>query len=312
MKQYFAFILMILGAFCASSIIPISLLYPGQDPYSLVLVSSIIAALFHVPFIMRNRKFSSLLPEKGDLFFRFSFLGGAFVTIGYALFSSSLILAVNPYLPTVLFELYPLGIILLSSLIIRSEKFDPHTISWLIIGSLGIAIILFGQNITNGSSFQWDKGSVFLSLLAVLFLSFGACFVTLAIKKHRSKSNLQSALTASFYARLGGSAALLPFVFINGFSIDFTNQGILYIFLYGLILLGLTNILYYSAISLSKSSLINTVWYMTPVFGIIWLFTLGESGFNGFIATGATLIIISNIMLNLNANLKKLKDSTKK
>lgn len=300
-KLHIAFLIMLAGALCASSLAPLGLLYDGDSILSFVLASSVVAAIFHLPFVDKKLVLQQSRDKK---FLLFSMLGGAFVTLGYAVFTNAIAVASNPYVPTVIFELYPLGIIILSSFFVWSERIRVNDLIWIAFSSVGVVVVLGGEGGLQEFIYlaNWEA-SARQSVLGVILLSIGATCVTRAIKTRKDES-LVIAFSASLFARIGGVLALLLIVSISGFSLSLDAKNIMLIIIYGCIMLGLTNICYYAAVQLSETGLINTVWYMTPVFGLIWIGILGEGSFNEFIAIGSTFIIVANIMLNLTKEAK--------
>lgn len=295
-RHYVAVLIMMAGAFFASLLSLVSVLSSEIGVFTLLTFSGFLASATHIPFIFRRKKGFRVKRR----FLVLSMLGGVCVSLGYALFTMSVRTSENPLIPTIIFEMYPIGIILLSGLFIKKESFGLSNVFWLLVSAIGVATITL--SISDGVFILDANSSFYLSLIAVALLSIGAVLVSSAFKDR--ESDLYSAILASFYARVGGLLVTAFLMIFEPTSIAVISNSIWYIVLYGFLILGLTNICYYSAIYLSKTHLINNIWYLTPVLGIVWLwmFSLGE--FTQNVAVGATLVITSNLMMNLSRESK--------
>ena len=74
---------------------------------------------------------------------------------------------------------------------------------------------------------------------------------------------------------------------------------VVYAVTYGIVVIGISNILFYISTGMAKSQVIVTIMYFGPVLSIAWLALLGYGEFTPFIAIGGGLIILSNLMLHL-------------
>lgn len=131
-----------------------------------------------------------------------------------------------------------------------------------------------------------------------MLLSFGMTCVSRASQEFDADQGASS--FSSFIARLGGCIGLAPAVLYIGddlFSLSYLE--LQYILFYGIVILTISNIAYYKAISLSDTHLINIVWTLTPLFSIGWLYLLGAGEITTLIGIGAACILFSNLMLNV-------------
>lgn len=295
-RQSVALIIMVLGAFFASFLSLISVLSSEINVFTLVTFSGLVAVLVHIPFILKSEVRGSGGKMYVDhKFFSLSVVGGVFVMIGYAIFIMAIRQSTNPLVPTIIFEAYPLGIILCSNILIKKEVLTRAHLFWLFISGLGILIVMIGSSEYGIMDFYFDQSSL-LSFVGVLLLSIGAVTVSCAFKERRN--NVQRAFLASFYARIGGVFVTALFVPYDPSLISSIVHNIDFIILYGLFIFGLTNICYYGAIHFSDSHLINNVWYITPVLGLFWLWVFGLGSFSFIILLGAILIVLSNYQIN--------------
>ena len=290
-RQYVAVLVMMMGALFASLLSIVSLVSRDVAPFTMLTFSGLLAALVHIPFIYKRK--GGIKDDKN--FVWLSIAGGLLVTLGYAIFTIAIRNADNPFIPTVIFEMYPIGIIILSNFLLNREKISFLNYFWLAISIIGVSFVMI-DNASGNITLQLDQvtGS---SILSVGLLSLGAVVISRAFKGR--ESGLRHAILASFYARLGGIAVTIILALFEGFPIGQVMDGWLYVVLYGVLILGLTNVCYYGAIYLSNTHLINNVWYLTPVLGLIWLWIFSYGQFTNLIAVGATFIITSNLMLNL-------------
>ncbi|MEL6318383.1 MAG: DMT family transporter, partial [Pseudomonadota bacterium] len=237
--------------------------------------------------------------------------GGAVLTWSYVIFAWAIQSAQNAFLPTFAFELYPLGIILFSNLLIRREGVSLVQMLWLSLSIVGL--VLLGLDATRlqlpaveggvlppnaAFSVAAVDASFYLGCFAVVLLAFGMTLVSKAAEGFGVDADASA--FASLLARIGGVAAVGPAaLYLADWSQSLSQADLAAIAVYGLVILTISNIAYYRGVALAQSHLINAIWNIAPVLSVIWLYFLGAGELTTLIGVGAACIIVSNLMLNL-------------
>lgn len=299
-SNHIAILLMLLGALTSSFIAPISKISISISPASLLCFANIVSILAHYLYLLISKnKLNHKIPIQSLLF---SVIGGVCITWSYIVFAHAIQASQNLMLPTITFELYPLGIILFSNIILFREKFHFSNIWWLIVSVFGILMITSNGSIDLSKSMlnavNDSSNKIGLAFLSVILLSLGMTCVSRGGKEYNERE--EKPVYSSMVARIAGAISVLPIVILSDSNLLFEiTTGWKEILFYGVVILTLSNIAYYKAVAMSDSHLINVVWYITPIFSIIWLYILGFGNISVFVGIGAVCIIVSNVMINL-------------
>ena len=141
--------LMILSAVAFSGLAPLSVLTSDLSESGLLFIACIVAALVHLPFL-RWRKLRTEKIKSSHVIEALA--GGAIVTLAYVLFAYAIRLSQNAFLPTLVFELYPLGLLIFSVLLLAPERFSGAQMFWIFTSIIGVfSLTLDRQEI--GSTF---------------------------------------------------------------------------------------------------------------------------------------------------------------
>ncbi|MEM9726405.1 MAG: DMT family transporter, partial [Pseudomonadota bacterium] len=303
-----AIALLLLGALTSSFIAPLSKLTADLSPAVLLTLASALAAVGHLAFVNPLRRAAYWMNRRAV---GVALLGGAVLTWSYVIFAWAIQSAQNAFLPTFAFELYPLGIILFSNLLIRTEGVGLVQALWLSLSVIGL--LLLGLDATRlempggaddaptlEGAFRVATvdSSFYLGCVAVVLLAVGMTLVS----KAAGMFGLEAGASAfsSFVARIGGVLAVGPAaLYLADWSRPLSQVDLVAIAIYGLVILTISNIAYYRGVALAKSHLINAIWNIAPVLSVVWLYLLGAGELTTLIGVGAACIIVSNLMLNL-------------
>ena len=297
-RQTKAVLLLLIGAVTSSFIAPVSRISSEVPPSLLLCLASLVALIGHFAYFRSSIPWRGIRKRKGVLF---AFLGGAVLTWSYVIFAWSIRASANEFVPTVIFELYPFGIILFSNFLLNRESIPRSKLGWLALSLIGVGLVT--SSVGNGSdinAWSWQLESPLVgAMIAVVFLSFGMTCVsrsTREIGKHPD-----APILASLIARMGGVIATLPAIFFIDFAtVPVNMETLVYVLFYGIVILTISNFAYYKAIFIARTHLINVVWYITPVLSILWLSLLGYGQLTNLVGIGAACIIVANLMLNFS------------
>ena len=219
----------------------------------------------------------------------------------------------------IIFEMTPLFLVLLSSLLFRKEKrFIRLTLWSFILFALGLAGFGF---VTIGQSGEFPfgieiSGTVLLgatfALLAAFFNALSPAFsirhAAIAHKKIKETGeNIEEIYCTMFslvIQRLVAGVVLLIIAFY--FREQFTTHILLAGLLAGFFVVSLSGTAVRQANLLTKNLGINALRYTTPIFAILWLLLFRDPIFPqiDFLVIGVTAIIIANLLLTFGSKIR--------
>lgn len=319
-----ALALLFAGMFFSSLIAPISAYSKNYDPFSLIAGATALTAIVHVFVINKKAVFEHLSVMPGVLW---AIFGGAVLMWGHAIFFHSMRETQNAILPTIAFEMYPLGTIILANIIRFRERLSLESYFWIALSVAGVVLISvdltpaelagaiedpLAQVGDDGQGFKFDD-STLVALVAVFLISLGMVSISrsadefIAVRERKGRTeNVErdASLYASMIGSGAGAVALLPGV--GGlFSADYAEPDAVFwlvMVVYGMLVLFLSRVTYYWGIAISKSHLVNIIYNLAPVFSIVFVMLTPEveAQFTYSIGIAAAAILTANLMLNLD------------
>ena len=227
---------------------------------------------------------------------------------------------------TIMFELWPLILIIFTLVLFRSSgRFADTTIAIilpLIMAFVGLVFVTLSQGVWSASSIADSNihalaiGMVLASLAAVcsgglvaLTLRWGAEFrVMLEHSETDVEGSEEAELFGALFIRLVTLAPLLPVHAVIGVGVgdSITSQAVLAGVAGGLIIGAPPAILFRKANLLTTNLGINSIGYATPVFALVWLFLFSRVGVvhPDHLVIGAVAIIAANLLINFQAEIR--------
>jgi len=291
--------LLLVGALTSSFIAPVSRLSEGIQPITLLCFASLIAVIGHCAYLKFDLPWRQIREFKRPAVI--AFLGGAVLTWSYVGFAWSIRESSNEMIPTLTFELYPLGVIVFSNFLLYREKLSRAKLGWLALSVVGVVLVSGGASDSSpDGGWSPDLGTPLLAaILAVSMLSLGMTLVSKSVSELEQFPD--APILASLIARIGGVLTTIPVVIFGYASVSFSFENVSYVLFYGIVILTISNFAYYKGVAISDTHLINVIWYVTPVLSIIWLSLLGYGSITRWVGIGAAFVIAANIMLHLSA-----------
>ena len=219
----------------------------------------------------------------------------------------------------IIYEMAPLFLVLLSSLLFRKEKrFKSLTIWIFILFALGLAGFGF---VTIGQSGEFPFGigingtvllGATLALLAAFCRSLAPAFnirhATMSHQKIKEIGEDVEEIYCTMISRIIQSFVAGIVLFIVAFSLgeQFTTRILLAGFLTGFFIVALGGVAFRQANLLTSNLGINALRYSTLLFSVLWLFLFRDTNFMNldFLIIGATAIIIANFLLTFGSKIR--------
>ena len=328
------------------SLVPLTAYMAGgsEAPFlfnALFRLGSAIACALCLLFFFRaqmKQHFSSVKERKNIFNFLlvFAIIGGF---LEHSLFAWSIQL-MDIAVATILYELWPVAMILLMAWLYRhDEKFQKVTIksiSLVLLGLLGAALAYASQSVdfvAFYSNLSWQTaGGVCLALLAIIAAALSACgfrwgtnvsygtvgnnslelfFSVVAFMLVGLFGALISGIIAVFRLQSGGENIPLDAPIIS-FAGEQTSLAIvaslgiavplMVTVIGGTAAHGFPSITWRAANFAGKNLGINALSYLTPVLGLCWLFLFAATTIPrmDYLAIGTTLIVVANLLLNVD------------
>ena len=219
----------------------------------------------------------------------------------------------------IIFEMTPLFLVLLSSLLFRKEKRFKRLTLWVVIlfalGLTGFGFVVIGQ--TGESPLQFEVSGIvlwgaFLALLAAFFNALSPAFSIrhAAIAHQKIKEvgenieEIYCTMISLIIQRFVAGIVLLIITFSLGEQ--FTTRILWAGLLTGLFVVSLSGTAVRQANLLTNNLGINALRYATPLFAVLWIFLFREPNYMNFnfLVIGATAIISANLLLNFEAEIR--------
>ena len=219
----------------------------------------------------------------------------------------------------IIYEMAPLFLVLLSSRLFRKDKRYKRLTIWVFIlfafGLTGFAFVAFGQSGESSSEIEVSGVVLFgaiLVLLAAFCRSLAPAFnirhATMSHQKIKEVGENIEEIYCTMISRIIQSFVAGIVLFIVAFSLgeQFTTRILLAGFLTGLFIVALGGVAFRQANLLTSNLGINALRYSTLLFSVLWLFLFRDTNFMNldFLIIGATAIIITNLLLNFEAEIR--------
>lgn len=260
---------------------PIKILSGEIPPFLFNFLRFLIAGLFLLPFIMRQKK----VPEKKDLL-KISLLGIVGISL-YGFFAVAGIKLSTATNSAILINSSPLLIAILAPSLVKESMTIKKALG-IILGFIGMFLVISnGFNILDTLKSEYFIGNLLL-FTSALCLTIYAIYNKGLIKKY-------GGLCVTFYAILAGTVALFVFSFLSGQLMQIANislNSFLLMAYVAIITTALTWVIWFNAIN--KKGVINTssFFFLMTLSGIVSSnLVLGEK-LTDFIITGAILILL--------------------
>ena len=233
----------------------------------------------------------------------------------FALFAWS-VKYVDVSVAAVLYEIWPIGIIFLTALLIRNRyaSINITTVLLLVICFVGVAFVISSQSDVTISYGNFDTViGVFLVISAVAVTSlatfgfrWGNDMAEIATVRNLNENhNTLIDLLGVIFSYNISSIIAIPVNFVIGVTsmdISVFDLNALFITIGGIILA-------FSAICLRQANIasqnlgVNAIAYGTPIFSLIWLFALSQANVLrvDYLVIGTAAIAVANLLINFEA-----------
>jgi drug/metabolite transporter (DMT)-like permease len=271
------------------------------DPVIYYAMALVVACAVYQPFLKRGSlKRVKLRKEtvKLILYCGLTYIGAQLVLI-YSLRDTT-----NSYIPTIVYQMYPLWIVGFSFLLkVSSEKLDLRKLILMGLASSGI-LFLYPEN---GSVEFNSLTSLILPLIASASVGLTVSYV--GVLTHHLEENYgidheDSPIISNYCSRIASLIVIAPLaLWILIFENPKTSlESIGIATAYGVFPMAFGAVFYFKGIRLASNSLsIHMISYISFVLAVLWIGLLGMGELTKPILIGASFIIASNILLNLKA-----------
>jgi drug/metabolite transporter (DMT)-like permease len=210
---------------------------------------------------------------------------------------------------TVVYESWPIMAMYITPLLIQKgwETISRKDLVFSLLALAGIGFLMYPE--TRGELFAQGptpKAVYFLvlpllggALMAVASVLKSRVSHMLTDKKHPVASLLN--VQAFFSSGVILLSALFMLVFPDKHDV-FTGKNIAAVVFVGIAIHTAGNVAYTKAILSSAKANIVALWYLMPIFSVLWLWWAGVSAVTPYIVWGAIFILISNLLMTIRAD----------
>ncbi len=237
-------------------------------------------------------------------YINYSLVGG----IGFALSHLLLIYSINNsnnmYLPSIIFQIYPLIVMLfLVKLKMSEETLTLEKYLTLTLAIVGIVILNYDPSIKL-ESFSFT--SIVLPVISASLLAISIVFTIKLSSKMKEENITSYPFLSNFYSKIISLITMIPFMvwYLNtDYSLTFTLMNSTLIVVYGVLVLTIGTIYYYKGVALTTKSLsIHIISYISAILSILWLWLLGLGTITPQMLIGSAFILTSNVLLHFNVD----------
>ena len=234
------------------------------------------------------------------------FLYSIVAGIGFALSHLLLIYSINNssnmFLPSIIFQVYPLIVMILLTFLKMSEEIITIEKSFLLLFALvGITILNYDDTIMNGGI---NIISIFLPMISATLLAFSIVYTLKLSDIFQEKGIKTSAFLSNFYSKIVSFITMIPIMFwylSTDYTLNITIDNLLLMFVYGVLVLTVGTIFYYKGVSLTTKSLsIHIISYISAILSVLWLWGFGLGTITSQVLIGSAFILTANILLHFN------------
>lgn len=230
-------------------------------------------------------------------------LSGFAFTISQVVLVASYQFAQNSYIPTVIFQIYPIFIVLIAIILgISSERLRLPTILLMTLALLGVLLVFYEDLSVPEMQDIIASGMALFSAIALAVNVI--CVIRLSPLLESIQINeTASPLLANFISRIFSLATAAPLLLIftlRPTDVNISWDGLLLVLFYGAFCLCIGSVFYFKALRITDKELsIHLLSYLSIVMSVAWLWLLGEGRLTPLILIGTACILVANILLNL-------------
>ena len=266
--------------------------------YSLVLA----AATY---FIFIKFRYPTLNIPKTKKILAISFLAGlTFAGSQFALIAS-IHQAANSYFPTVVFQIYPIFIILFVVLLkLSKEALSIKKSIVMLVSLLGVAFLYYDSRMIEDIAMYAILLPIFSA--ALLGLSVSLVINLTKLLENEGLCEPLAPIFSNYLSRLFSLLIFLPVMVVNeifydGMSDVISLENVVIIAINGVFCMAIGSIFYFRALQLTTKSLsIHMISYLSIVLAVLWLWLLDIDEVTPLILIGSGYVLVSNILLNFN------------
>ena len=225
---------------------------------------------------------------------------------------------------TILFETWPIVLILMTAALFRGEsryrKLTPAVLLLLALGFVGFSFVAASET---GGFGNWGNAELLNTIIGIVFVLLAALTISLSAFGFRWGVDLRQALpekllkgknialvdvccvlVASFIADFAGAVLASTIGLASGETLNFRALAIA--LLGGGSALALATISWRTANLMTSNLGINALAYATPIFSLMWLFLLWQVNIArvDYLLIGAAAIISANLLINFEADIR--------
>lgn len=213
---------------------------------------------------------------------------------------------------TIIYEVWPIVAMYMTPLLIRNKGWDKisgRDLFFSVLAFIGIGFIIHPEIEAQGGFFLQEDWKLNALILSLPFL--GGVFMSVSsVMKARISHNLEvpgNPLASVLFVKMTFSLVIalstIPFIlFWPDQTSVFTTQSILVLLFAGVAIYTLGDVAYTLAVLGSSKSNIVVLWFLVPIFSVIWLWLAGESAITPWIILGSLMIISSNLLMTVKAD----------
>ena len=210
---------------------------------------------------------------------------------------------------TVMYEIWPIIAMYITPLLIAKgwDKISTKDLAFSFLAFLGAAFLIYPEASGGAASFFTDLERLryaFLPLLGGVFMAISSVMKLRVSHLLRNEEHpVASLLLVQVFVSVGVILVSIPFMaFWPDKQSVYTFDNIAAVLFIGLFISTLGTVTYTLAVLRSAKSNIVVLWYLMPIFSVIWLWLAGQSQITPYIVLGSVFIITSNLVITVRAD----------
>ena len=234
----------------------------------------------------------------------YSLISGVGFALSHLLLLYSITESENKFLPAIIFQIYPLIVmVLLIFFKMSEEKITIEKLFLLLFALVGIVILNYDESILNVGM---DTISIFLPAISAILLAFSIVYTLKLSIIFKSKGIKTSAFLSNFYSKVISFITMIPFLFwylSTDYTFNLTIDNLLLMLVYGVLVLTFGTIFYYKGVEITSNSLsIHIISYISAILSVFWLWLFGFGLITSTVLIGSAFILTSNVLLHFNVD----------
>lgn len=210
---------------------------------------------------------------------------------------------------TVMYEIWPIIAIYLAPILVAKkwQKVSPKELAFSVLAFVGVAFLIYADIPHNEAElFQNLKtvGHVFMPLLGGIFMAISSVMkLRVSHMLRHEKYPLSSLLFVQVLVSLGVVLVTLPLMlwWPDQKSV-FTRENVAAMIGIGFFISTLGTAAYTIAVLRSPNTNIIVMWYLMPIFSVLWLWAAGQAPLTPNIVLGSVFIITANLVMTVKAD----------